>query len=179
VNHCHFLRSDQVRVGGRIGSVAAQHLMPAERPDVARSADRRSGKAGQRLFVGGGLDVERQRSDHQIDLRGVEAGGLDIEGEIDDRQVLQLFGQKAIVPGADFGQSVVGDHEGPALGLGQVIETDCRNFGPAELLGRQQAAMTGHHVAGAVDEDRDIEAKALDALSDLSDLLLAVNAGVS
>ena len=34
--------------------------------------------------------------------------------------------------------------------------------------------MAGDHVAGAIDQDRDIEAESLDAVGDLSDLLPAV-----
>ena len=44
-----------------------------------------------------------------------------------------LFSQQPVVPDGDFAQPVVGDHERPHLGPGQVVEADCRHLGPAEL----------------------------------------------
>ena len=83
-----------------------------------------------------------------------------------------------IVPFGIFGELVVGDPEGASLRWGQVIQAQGRHLGPAELLGGEQPAVTGDHVAVAIDQDRDIEVKNPDAVGDLPDLLFAVTSRV-
>src|SRR5260370_39033928 len=56
-------------------------------------------------------------------------------------------------------------------------EAERRRVGNAELAAGEQPAMSGDHLAVAINQDRDNEAKDLDAVSDLPDLLLAVQAG--
>jgi hypothetical protein len=55
-----------------------------------------------------------------------------------------------------------------------MIEAQGRHLIPAELPTSEQPATSGDHIAIAIDEDRDIEAKNSDAFSNLLDLLLAV-----
>src|SRR6266851_5216580 len=59
-----------------------------------------------------------------------------------------------------------------------MIEAERRRLGNAELAAGEQPAMSGDHLAVAINQDRDNEAKDLDAVSDLPDLLLAVQAGI-
>ena len=73
-----------------------------------------------------------------------------------------------------FQVAIVRDHEGASLGRGQVIEAKGRHLAPAELAASEQPAVTGDHLIVTIDQDWDIEAKGLDAVGDLPDLLLAV-----
>ena len=150
--------------------------MAIEVPQIPDLAERRAGRnLGHhicRVVVGLGRVVER--CDPQIDLAHLEAGDLDVEIEAEQRELLELLGQQPVVPGGDFGQPVIGDHEGAGLRRGQVIEAQCRHLGHAELAAGEQPAMPGDHIAVAVDQDRDIEAEGLDAVGDLPDLLLGV-----
>ena len=84
------------------------------------------------------------------------------------------MGEQPVVPGADLGEPIVGDHEGAGLRRGEVIEARRRHLGHAELAGCKQATMTADHVAVGIDQDRDIETECLDAAGDLPDLLRAV-----
>ena len=69
-------------------------------------------------------------------------------------QLLQLAGEQRLVPGAEFGQLVVGDTVGFPLLLGQVVEHDHRRLGQPELRGRQDAAVAGDHLAVARHQHR-------------------------
>ena len=110
----------------------------------------------------------------QIDLAHLKAGQFDAEIKTEQRQLPELLRQEPVVPGADLGQPVIGDHKGPRLGPGQVIEAERRNLVPAELASGKQPAMTGDEVAFAVDQDRNIEAERSDAGRDLLDLPFGV-----
>src|SRR6516162_9516106 len=59
-----------------------------------------------------------------------------------------------------------------------MLETQGRHLGHAEFATCQKPAMPSDHVVVAIDEDRHIEAKGLDAVGDLPDLLLAVLPGI-
>ena len=136
-----------------------------------------SGSSIGRIVVGLGRVLER--CDPQIDLGHLEAGDLDVEIEAEQRKILELLGEQPVVPGGDFGQAVVGDHEGAGLRRGEVIEAQGRHLGQAELAAGQQPAVPGDDVAVAIDQDRDIEAEGLDAVGDLPDLLFAVTTGIN
>ena len=99
----------------------------------------------------------------QIDLAHVEADRLDVEVEFDARQRLQLLGQEPIIPQSNLRQPVIRDHEGPLLGLREMLEPNGRNFAPSQALARQQTAMPNDHIQIAVNQERDVEPKALDA----------------
>jgi hypothetical protein len=43
--------------------------------------------------------------------------------------------EEPVIPCRIFGESVIRDHEGFDLSLGQVIEADGKNLAPAEQLG--------------------------------------------
>jgi hypothetical protein len=89
------------------------------------------------------------------------------------------FGEQPVVPDGDFGQAIVGDHEGPLLGLREMIEANGWSLAPAQPPGGQQPSVAGDHVPIGVDQNRDIEPEGLDAVGDLADLLGAVLAGVA
>jgi hypothetical protein len=50
-----------------------------------------------------------------------------------------------------------------------------RDLGKAEVLGCEDSSVSRDDFEIAIDQDRDVEAEALDALCDLPDLLLAVD----
>jgi len=52
-----------------------------------------------------------------------------------------------------------------------MLEPNGRNFAPSQALARQQAAMPSDHIQIAVNQERDVEPKALDALGDLTNPL--------
>jgi hypothetical protein len=91
-------------------------------------------------------------------------------GHRSQRELFELFGQQAVIPLRDLGQSVVGNSEGSGLHRGEVIEAERRHLGPAELVTGQQPAVTRDYIVCAVDQNRDIEAESSDAVGDLSDL---------
>ena len=122
----------------------------------------------------GGLDRVVEGCDPQIDLTRLEAGDLDIEIKAAKRELPELLGEQLIVPGGNLGQSIVGDHEGAGPGRRQVIEAQCRHLGYAEQAACEQSSVTGHNIAVAIDQDRDIKTEGLDAVGDLPDLPLGM-----
>jgi len=92
--------------------------------------------------------------------------------------LFELFGEQPVVPRRVFGQPVIGDHEGPRLGLAKMLELNSRHPVPAEQLASPDAAVTGQHSEVSVHQHRDIEAESFDTTRDLSDLSWAVNARV-
>ena len=166
----------QRREGQSIEGAAAQQPMVAKEPEIAQLADRRPGRDFRcgigRVVTLLGHVIER--GDPQIDLGHLETDDLEAEIETAEREVLELLGQKPIVPRGDLGQPVVGDHERAGLGRAQVFEAQRRHLDPAEFAGGQEPAMPANHVAMAVNQDRDIKTENLDALGNLPDLLFAV-----
>src|SRR6516164_1080651 len=59
-----------------------------------------------------------------------------------------------------------------------MIEAHRRHLLPAELARGKQPAVAGYDISVVINQDRNIEAKGLDAVSDLPDLLLAVTARI-
>jgi len=175
-DHRSALIAHQRCEGLPVEGVAAQDAMLAEKQQIADLADLRPrrdlGQDVGRVVLLGGLVFERVYP--QVDLAHLEAGHLEAEIEAEQREVLELLGQQAVVPRGDLGQPVVGDHERAGLGRAQVFEAQRRHLGPAEFAGGQEPAMPANHVAMAVNQDRDIKTENLDALGNLPDLLFAV-----
>jgi hypothetical protein len=158
-------------------SVAAEELVPPDEPKIAAAGNGWPGNVGDRRLDGARLSCAKGL-DEQIDLAHVEADRLDVEVEFDARQRLQLLGQEPIIPQSDLRQPVIRDHEGPLLGLREMLEPNGRNFAPSQALACQQAAMPSDHIQIAVNQERDVEPKALGALGDLTNLLGGVLARV-
>jgi hypothetical protein len=55
-----------------------------------------------------------------------------------------------------------------------VIEAEGRHLGHAEFAAGEPTSVTRNYVAGAIDQDRHIEAEGLDAFGNLPDLLFGV-----
>jgi len=163
-----------------LGSRALPHNTPAEDPFITESADRRPRRdLGQNIGRVGLIRGKRvfERFDAHIDLAHLKAGIFDVKIET-KRQVPQLLGQQAVVPGRIFRELVIGDHEGAGLGWGQMLEAHGWHLVDAGLAASEHQAMSGEHVELGVDQDRDIKTKRFDAFSNLLDLFLAVLARV-
>ena len=93
----------------------------------------------------------------------IESDRLDVEIQIDAGQRLQLLPQQPIVPFGDFGQSIVGDHEGSPLLWREMIETDGRNLEPAQAPAGEQPAVAGDDFQIGIDENQHVEVEGLDA----------------
>jgi hypothetical protein len=108
----------------------------------------------------------------EIVYRGIE--DLTLDPKFEQGKLLELLREQTIIPGGDFGQPVIGNHEGARLNRGQVIEAQRRHLRQAKLFAGQQSTVSGYNIAEAINQDRDIEAKTLDTAGELQDLLLAV-----
>jgi len=174
------LLAHQCGKGRGIEGTAAQQTMVIEKPCGADLADRRTGRQFRqdvgRVVVGFRHSVERR--DPQINLAHLKAGDLDVEIKVKQGEALELLGEQPVVPDGDLGQPVVGDHKGAGLRRGEMIETQGRHLGPAELSTGEEPAVTRDDVEIGIDQHRHIEAESLDAVGDLPDLLLAVAARV-
>ncbi len=171
------LRAKEPAIGFGVQRVAAQNLVTSQQPKIAGPGDCGPQHGGNRPF-GRFTAVLRQRLDAQIDFANVESGRLERKIEAGACKLLQCFAEQPIIPGGDFGQAIVGDRKGPALGGGQMSETDGRDFGQAKKFRGEHASMAGDDIILAVDKNGHIEPEALNAAGDLTDLLLCVNAGV-
>jgi hypothetical protein len=94
---------------------------------------------------------------------------LEAKVELEQREVPEVLGEQPLVSDGDFDEPIVGDHEGPNLHCGQVVEAQGRLFAHAELIGSQQAAMTGNDIPVAIDQDWNNKAEDLDTVTDLPD----------
>jgi hypothetical protein len=75
---------------------------------------------------------------------GIKTGHLEIKIEVDTCKLLQCFAEQPAVPGGNFGQAIIGDRNCPALGIGEMIETDGRDFGkPTMFCGEDTSMASG------------------------------------
>ena len=114
----------------------------------------------------------------EFDLSEFETGCLDGEIGLGQRHLLQLLDQQLVVPRGILREAVVGDHEGAAARLAQVVEQNRRHLAQTQLFCRQQAAVTGDDLQPTVDQNQYVEAEGDDAASQLSDLPGAVKARI-
>ncbi|MGB9646771.1 MAG: hypothetical protein WCB44_16855, partial [Stellaceae bacterium] len=61
-----------------------------------------------------------ERGDPQIDLTHLDTGELETKIEAQQREILELLGEQPVIPGRNFAQPVIGDHEGLGLGRGEM-----------------------------------------------------------
>ena len=147
----------------------------AQQPQIASAAHLRSRRRRQRVAgIGRGLGRDLEILDAHIDLADRETGHLEVEIEFDFRQCLQLLRQKLVVPSCDFAQAVIGDRKSAHLRLVQVVDSYGGDLRPAELLRRQDAAVSGDHLEVGVDQHWHVESERRDAARDLAYLLRAV-----
>jgi hypothetical protein len=143
----------------------------AEQPQITRAADRVLRGLGDVVLA----LVLAQRRAIQIPKQVVEFLVREphkIQIEIHVVQRRQFGAQQILIPASVFGQLVVGDHQGAALGIAQMVENDHRNRVDPELLRRQQAAMPGNDDIVRTGQDRVGEAELGNGCGDLCYLLV-------
>jgi hypothetical protein len=168
----------QPRHHGRVGGIAADQPVIAQRPDVARLGDR----LGRGLGDGIGRVIVDRRAVVGVVQQRVQfiLGDPDQpEVEVLGHQPAQFLEQQRLVPAAQFGQLVVGDPVGPALRLGQMAQHDDRRLGQPELGGGQDAAMARDQLAVGRDEAGDGPAELGHAGGDLRHLVGVVGLGIA
>ena len=166
-----FLSGEQCATGVRIQGIPTEETVVAQGPNVTRS---RYGRALSDLkFVLGipGLVRRLQRLNSQIDLRRLEAGRINLEIERYVRKLFQNNRHFAIIPVRAVGQLVIGQHVGFGLGLRQMVKPDDGDFLKPKQPSRFQSSMASDNSLFAVDQNRGVEAKSFDAVSDRFDLL--------
>ncbi len=99
--------------------------------------------------------------------------------EILGQQFVQFRRQQRLVPGAEFGQLVVGDPIRPALPLGQVPEHDHRRFRQPQLCCREHPAMPRDQLTVLADEAGHGPAELRHAGGDLRHLVRAMRLGIA
>jgi hypothetical protein len=164
----------------RFPRIPAQQAVTIEQPQVCNPGHRHRGLGdGRDRVVSPVVGIGRRLSgfiEQHIDLGQGEAGDLDVEFQIDQR--LQLDCQHLAVPAGIEGQLVVGQHIGPALGRIEVGQAQRRNTLHAQQLCGFHPAVAGDDLVIIADQDRIGEAEALNAVGDLPDLILGMEAGV-
>ena len=125
------------------------------------------------------LDRAARRLDVVEQLVQLGVGEADqVQVELELVQRLELGAQQLLVPAGVLGDAVVGDHQRPALRVGEVVEDDRRDLRHPEPLRRQEPAVSGDDDAVAADQDRVGEPELGDRGGDLRDLLVGVGPGV-
>jgi hypothetical protein len=163
------------RKGRRIEDTAAQKFVIADNPEIAGLTD-----GGTRCRFGSGIGrVISGRSlfeagDFEIDLADLETDNVEAEVELGDRQLLELLGEKPLVPLGVLGETVIGDHQGSPFGVTEPLDQDRRDLRPAQRLAGEEPAVPGDHVVLVIDKRGDGKAKGLYRPSELLDLLPAV-----
>ena len=117
--------------------------------------------------------------EQKIQLGGIEPGDLRIEVQVQGSQTLQLDLEDLPVPASQLGQPIIGDHIGPALGIGHMVQPNRGDGRATEALGSLDAAVAGNNDVVGVDQDRIVEAEVADRGRDLADLLVGVDARVA
>jgi hypothetical protein len=154
--------------------------VPAEQPQISGFADGRGGgRFGDAIgwVIGPGLILDRR--DLEIDLTHLESDDLDAKVEFGEREVLELLGEKPLVPLGVFGEPVIRNHQRSAFRLAQIIDRDRRDLGPAEFATSEDPTMPGNDVAVAIDQGRNSEAKGRDRAGKLLYLPPVVMAGIA
>jgi hypothetical protein len=139
---------------GRHRTAAPSRASPHSRrcsPISHRSPGRVRGARGNRRNLVGWIWFGRFDPviEQIVELGGVVPRDLDFEVQIQVSQSLQLDFEDLLVPTGQLGQPVVGNHIGPALGIGQMIQANRGNPGEAEALGRLDAAVAGDDAVSA------------------------------
>src|SRR5271154_4073341 len=114
-----------------------------------------------------------------IDLRALKADRLQIEVELQIGEALELLAEHPLIPAGVPAQAVVGDQEGHALRLGEMTQPNSRYGVPPQLACGQKSPVARDDLLLVIDQERDVESKRLDALSDLANLFVAMNPRVS
>jgi ParB-like chromosome segregation protein Spo0J len=156
----------------QVPTLCLDHLTPAQLR-AFRIADNRLTEIAtwdDRLLAEQLKDLSLLGLDFSLEVTGFDMAEIDL-------RILSLENPPEDDDPADGVPGVAA--ESPQLSRGQVIEAQRRRLGHAQLAAGSEATVPCDHVAIAIDQDRHIEAKGLDALGNLPDLLSAVASRVS
>ena len=150
--------------------------MLAQDPDVAGHRDCGLRSLRHRVIVGvAGVDffwVAKQICDFVIG----EPDQLEVETVLLERG--HLDAEHLLIPSGVECQPVVGQHQRAALGFGQVIEDDDRDFGHAQFASSQQARVAGDNDSIGAGQNRIRPPKLGDRRRDLGDLFRTMRARI-
>ena len=113
-----------------------------------------------------------------VDLPSTEPGCCHIELKHIFRKKLELLRQQPFVPCRALGQPVVGQNEGPYLGLREVLKANRGHLRHAQQPGRLNAAVAGYKTVVVVYKNWSIEPEFLDTSSNLTYLYPRMQARV-
>lgn len=156
-------------------SIPTQHPMPPQDPQIAACCYWLVRGVWHLIRVGQALSGPLCRLDRRYIVQ-LEARQLKVEVQIG--QMPKFCRQQALVPAGILSQPVVGYHVGPLLGLVEAVELDAGHLGHSQLTGRHDPAVAGDDAVLAVYQDRVSPAELPNRGADLSDLGIAVGAGV-
>ena len=111
--------------------------------------------------------------------RSISGPSKPIEVEFQLGEDLELLAEHPLIPGRVLGQAVVSDQESHALRLGEMTESNGGYLVPSQLACGQESPVARNDLLLVIDQERNVEPKRLDALSDLANLFVGVNPGVS
>ena len=123
------------------GSIATQEPVLAHHPDVAERGDRVLLLFRNRVVVGQSNVGLLRIAQKFLNLLVGESNQVEVEAIFLER--LQFHAQHLLVPSGAECQSVVGEHQGPALRWRQMIQDDYRHCGQFQLPGRCQPRVAG------------------------------------
>src|SRR5260370_22504726 len=176
------LASQQSRGGFVGGCVAAQYpvlrviFATAQQPEVAELGDGGCWNVWNFVLVGeprgGFLLGQLARQFLVVETEEVQVEVLLLQG-------CQLFAEHVLVPACIERELVIGDGQGAALDLRQVLQHNNRNFAHALRPGRSEAPFTSNDAAVRPNENWIYEAEFPDGGGDLRHLLAGVRAGAN
>ena len=148
----------------------------AQQPEVARPGDRGCWDVWNFVLVGepcgGFLLGQLARQFLVVETEEVQVEVLVLQG-------YQLFAEHLLVPACIERELVIGDGQGAALDLRQVLQHNNRNFAHAQRPGRSEAPFTSNDAAVRPNENWIYEAEFPDGGGDLRHLVAGVCAGVN
>src|SRR5450756_1976232 len=115
---------------------------------------------------------------NEINFPYLEAGDGNIKVKIERAQMLQLDREDGMVPAGFFCQLVIGQNVGSNLILRQTIQAYGGNFPDGQEFCRLDATVACNDHSRAIYKNRIGEAEGTDAVRDLTNLALRMDAGV-
>ena len=151
--------------------------MIAKHPDIAGQRDCPNRLLRHRVFIGESRTRLRFRVGQQILQFFIgEPDHLEIESALIERG--NLHAEHLLIPSGVECQPVVGQHQRAALGFGQVIEDDDRDFGHAQFTSSEQARVAGDNDSIRAGQNRIRPPKLGDRCRDLGDLFRTMRARI-
>ncbi len=162
------------------GSRASPQISRCGRAARYRQACSAAGRIGREVRSSAGSPGSSgARPSTRLSISAIEKPVmLDIEVQVELSELLEFLCQQLLVPAGIERELVVGDHIGPLLRRASCVSIRRQGTVSTQELRSRNPAMTGEDHVLAVDQDRVGEAKAADAVGDLSDLFFRMRSRV-